>query len=684
MFANVEAGITGQPPEQMWCGRICGSAALLSLSAQDIQAINGGVYRLFSLRTARVPGRDSNISWPGVFTRIAGLRARLQAVEQFGLTPAQVVITRRVAGVLDAYSVGMKHAGVLLETDFSAAIASIGPLDAAARQAVLDLSQLADDVQREAEAKAVRSERIAENSRSVMLEVSALVCLLVGLCGWEIMRRTVMSVRAIARATLLVAKGEQGLDVDSLARGDELGTIVESLRAFQTNNVRINFLAHHDVLTALPNRALLHDRIVLALQDSVQGRNCAILCLDLDHFKAVNDTLGHPIGDALLQAVAARLQNCVRHGDTVARLGGDEFAVVQHNAGGQMEASALAQRLIDTVSQAYEVNGHQIMIGTSVGVAMTPCDDPTVDGMLRSADMALYRAKTEGRGTWRFFEPEMDAALQQRRVLELDMRAALVGQQFELYYQPLVNVRSHEVTGFEALIRWHHPDRGMISPAEFIPLAEETGLIVQIGGWVLRQACADAVLWKGNLKVAVNLSPLQFKDRNLLQVVQNALSVSGLPAWRLDLEITEGVLLQESEATLATLHKLRALGIRISMDDFGTGYSSLSYLRSFPFDKIKIDQSFIRDMGSQNGSSAIVRAVTGLGSSLGIHTTAEGVETEEQLARLITEGCTEVQGYLFSPPRPAHEVSKLVEDISRRRATSLVPVVLEAHKASIV
>ena len=679
-FTNVEAGVQAGLLDEV-VHQDMQRAALLSLSAQDMQAINGGVYRLFSLRTARVPGMDSAISWSSLATRIAGMREHLKAVEHFGLTPERLVVTRRVQTLLGVYGEGIKQAGVLLESDFASAIASIRQIDAAARRAAIDLSQLADDAQRDAQVKAAASQRVAEQLRTMMLTMSVSVCLLVGFCAWEITRRTVTSVQAIARATLLVAKGEQGLDVDSLTRRDELGTIVESLRAFQTNNSRITFLAHHDMLTTLPNRVLLHDRIVLALDDCRRDRQCAVLCIDLDHFKAVNDTLGHPTGDGLLQAVAQRLTACVRQGDTAARLGGDEFAIVLRGIAGQHEAGDLAQRVIETVSRPYEVNGHQITIGASVGVSMTPCDDQTVDGLLRNADMALYRSKSEGRGTWRFFEPEMDAALQQRRVLELDMRAALVGQQFELYYQPLVNVRSHEVTGFEALIRWHHPERGMISPAEFIPLAEETGLIVQIGGWVLRQACSDAATWKANLKVAVNLSPLQFKDRNLVQVVQHALSSSGLPAWRLDLEITEGVLLQESEATLATLHKLRALGIRISMDDFGTGYSSLSYLRSFPFDKIKIDQSFIRDLGSHSGSAAIVRAVTGLGSSLGIHTTAEGVETEEQLARLIAEGCTEVQGYLFSPPRPAREVSQLVEDISRRRSTSLVPVVIEPRDA---
>jgi diguanylate cyclase (GGDEF)-like protein len=657
-------------------------AAVLSLSAQDVQAINAGVYRMFSLRAAGLPEADQGLSAVALATRIDATRGRLAAMDTGGLTEAQIGIIVRVRGALAVYGRGIDHAAALVAMDFPRAVASIGPFDAVARRATIDLSQLADDAVRDARRTAEAAEAQVWRQHIVFLATSLAVCGFVGFCAWRITRPTVAAVRRIAHATLMVAKGMQ-VDVDRLTRADELGTIVDSLRAFQSNNERIHFLAHHDALTALPNRVLLHDRMELALADCGAGaepRNFVIHCLDLDHFKAVNDTLGHPIGDGLLRVVAKRLAGCVRQGDTVARMGGDEFAIVQRAAGSPEAAAELAQRVVDTLSRGYEIDGHQIMIGVSIGIAMTPCSEPGVDVLLRNADMALYRAKTEGRSTFRFFEPDMDAALQQRRVLELDMRAALAAGQFELYYQPLVNVRSHEVTGFEALIRWHHPERGMISPVEFILLAEETGLIVQIGAWVLKQACADASTWKANLKVAVNLSPLQFKDRNLVTVVQQALTVTGLPAWRLDLEITEGVLLQESEATLATLHKLRALGIRISMDDFGTGYSSLSYLRSFPFDKIKIDQSFIRDLAGHSGSAAIVRAVTGLGSSLGIHTTAEGVETEEQLARLITEGCTEVQGYLFSPPRPAHEVSRLVEEISQRRATSLVPVVIEARR----
>jgi predicted signal transduction protein with EAL and GGDEF domain len=323
-------------------------------------------------------------------------------------------------------------------------------------------------------------------------------------------------------------------------------------------------------------------------------------------------------------------------------------------------ATALAGRIIEAVGAPYIVQGHQMIIGTSIGISVAPDDGSDPDQLLKNADMALYRAKADGRGTYRFFETGMDARAQARRLLELDLRAALLRGEFEVYYQPIHDLNSDQIVCFEALVRWNHPHRGMIQPTDFIALAEETGLIVPIGNWVLRKACTDAAVWSQNVSVAVNLSPAQFKNRDLVPSVIAALSASGLAANRLELEITESVLLQESEATLATLHKLRDFGVRISMDDFGTGYSSLSYLRSFPFDKIKIDRSFVHELASRGDSMAIVRAVTGLGKSLGISTTAEGVETKEQLALLRLEGCTEVQGYLFGQPRPAAEVENML------------------------
>ena len=421
------------------------------------------------------------------------------------------------------------------------------------------------------------------------------------------------------------------------------------------------FLARHDALTRLANRVLFHERVEQALAQVGRGAKAAVLCLDLDRFKAVNDTLGHPVGDSLLQAVADRLRACVREVDTVARLGGDEFAVVQVGLDCPEDAGLLARRLVDVLSEPFDLDGHHVVIGTSVGVALAPHDGTHPNTLLKNADMALYRAKLEDRGTYRFFEREMDVKLQARRALEVDLRGALAAGEFELFYQPVVDLASNTICGFEALMRWRHPTRGLVSPAEFIPVPEEIGFIVPLGEWALHQACREAASWPGSLKVAVNLSPVQFKSGRLVHAVIDALQRSGLPARRLELEITESVLLQDSKAILATLHDLRDLGVRIAMDDFGTGYSSLSYLRSFPFDKIKIDQSFVRDLGAKSDSIAIIRAVTGLGASLGMMTTAEGVETHMQLAQLRGESCTEVQGYLLSRPCPAGEVTGLLQ-----------------------
>jgi diguanylate cyclase (GGDEF)-like protein len=382
----------------------------------------------------------------------------------------------------------------------------------------------------------------------------------------------------------------------------------------------------------------------------LRDKTVAVLCLDLDYFKNVNDTLGHPVGDSLLKAAAERLRACLRPSDKVARLGGDEFAVVQSGVDQPAGATALASRLIKELAEPFTVEGHQVVIGTSLGISLAPADGRDPDLLLKNADMALYRAKEDGRGTYRFFEPNMDARMQARRTLELDMRKALVIGEFLLNYQPLVDVKTGEINSCEALLRWRHPARGMIPPAEFIPLAEEIGFINQLGLWVLNKACADAQTWPVHIKLSVNLSVVQFKSGTLVSDVVNALTVSGLAANRLELEITESVLLNDTDATLAILNQLHDLGVHISMDDFGTGYSSLGYLRKFPFDKIKIDQSFIRDLARNPESIAIVRAVAGLANTLGIATTAEGVETEAQLQQVTREGCTEAQGYLFSRP----------------------------------
>ena len=422
--------------------------------------------------------------------------------------------------------------------------------------------------------------------------------------------------------------------------------------------------ALHDGLTGLPNRTLLAERLAQALaQTRRRDSALAVLSLDLDRFKQVNDTLGHHAGDGLLRAVAHRLRACMREGDTVARLGGDEFAVLQNSVSAAQDVAALSERLVETLSAPYDIGGQQVVIGASVGFAMAPGDAADPEQLLKMADIALYRAKADGRGTFRSFKPGMDAKLQARRVLELDLRRALGTAEFELHYQPLVNLASGKVTVFEALLRWNHPERGRVPPAEFVPLAEETGLIVQLGAWVLQQACLAAARWPEPVRVAVNLSAVQFQTNGVVPAVASALALSGLRPERLELEITETVLLHDARAAIAVLRELRAIGVRIAMDDFGTGYSSLGYLRSFPFDKIKIDQCFVRDIGSSEDCRAIVRAVTGLGLSLGIATTAEGVETLEQLDQVRAEGCQEVQGYFFSRPVPAAEVMAVLDKV---------------------
>ena len=425
------------------------------------------------------------------------------------------------------------------------------------------------------------------------------------------------------------------------------------------SEAKIAHMALHDTLTALPNRALLNERLGELLARGRRGEVVAIHILDLDHFKHVNDTLGHPIGDKLLQIVGDRLRALVRDTDTIARMGGDEFAIVQVALSQVADATSLSQRVIAAVGEPYQIDGHQVVIGTSIGITVAPTDGLIPDELIKNGDLALYRAKADGRGTFRFFEPDMDLQMQARRALEQDLRKALTAGEFELHYQPAINLSNDEISGFEALIRWHHPQKGMVSPAAFIPLAEETGLIVPIGDWVIRQACATAAQWPADLKIAVNLSPAQLRSPGLLQVIVSALAASGLAADRLELEITETVLLQDSETTLAVLHRLRELGVRIAMDDFGTGYSSLSHLQRFPFDNIKIDRSFIKDIVDNVSSLNIVRAVAALASGLGVAATAEGVETQGQLDLIRSEGCTEMQGFLLSKPIPAHAVDQL-------------------------
>jgi diguanylate cyclase (GGDEF)-like protein len=433
----------------------------------------------------------------------------------------------------------------------------------------------------------------------------------------------------------------------------------------EESQARSQYLAYHDSLTGLGNRLLFKEQLEEALKDeAITAHPLAVLFLDLDGFKAVNDSLGHSIGDLLLKSVATKLRDTLPQTDRIARLGGDEFAILQISSAQPASSIALAERIIEIVNQPSNIDGHDVTVGASVGIAIAYTGTINTETFLKSADLAMYSAKSDGRGTYRMFDPEMDTIAQTRRILERDMRTAVMQNGFKLHYQPLVNLQTKKVTALEALLRWQHPERGLVPPSEFISVAEEIGLIVQLGEWALREACAEATGWPDGICVSVNLSPLQFSKGNLVSTVMNALASSGLPASRLELEITESVLLEKTERNIMILNQLRDLGIRISMDDFGTGYSSIGYLRSFLFDKIKIDQSFVRDLLVDEGSLAIVRAIAGLGVSFGMITTAEGVETEEQMRRLNLEGCIEVQGYFYSKPVPPEEIPGLLERLA--------------------
>ena len=434
--------------------------------------------------------------------------------------------------------------------------------------------------------------------------------------------------------------------------------ISEDVTDQKLKSERIRHMAHHDGLTDLANRALFRQRLDGAMAEyRCTRRGVVLFFIDLDGFKRLNDTLGHPTGDAVLRLLAERIRRCAHDGDTVARLGGDEFAIVHPVLPTSKSPTAMATELVRSIARPYDVGGSQLTLTASVGVSVAgeDCQDP--DRMLKNADVALYRAKTDGRNAFRFYDPSMDNYLEAKRDLERAVRNALARGEFEVHYQPIVDVRSERTCGYEALIRWRHREKGLLPPSEFIGIAEEVGFIVPLGEWVLRKACDDAASWPPYMRLAVNISPAQCSAA-LTQTVMNALAASRLPPDRLELEITESALLQDNDVTLATLHQLRKLGVKIAMDDFGTGYSSLSYLRSFPFDKIKIDQSFVKDVLVHPESLVIVRAVAGLGLSFGVPTTAEGVETREQFEQIREAGCTQCQGYLFGRAMPNAEVMR--------------------------
>ncbi|MET0319717.1 MAG: EAL domain-containing protein [Duganella sp.] len=441
--------------------------------------------------------------------------------------------------------------------------------------------------------------------------------------------------------------------------GDYILVITEDVTEELAAYAQIHHMAQHDGLTDLPNRVFFNERLEQAIRDGIDSdTGAAILCLDLDNFKNINDALGHAFGDKVLLALGKRLKKSLREQDTLARLGGDEFAVVLPRLKRLDEAKFAAQRLIDAVAPAFMIDGHSFSVGLSVGIALTTAmAAATGDELMRYGDMALYEAKRNGRNRYEVFRAELEEASRHRRQMESELRRALHQGQLAMHYQPVIE-SDGRISGYEALMRWQHPTRGMVAPMEFIPIAEETGLIHEIGVRALHLACQEAVTWENGAMVAVNLSPVQFKCTDLVEVVQQALDDSGLDPTRLELEITESVLLDNSDGNLRILRDLKQLGVLISLDDFGTGYSSLSYLRSFPFDRIKIDKSFVRDMGKSREAMAIIRAITGLSSSLLIKTTAEGVETEEQFLQLKNEGCSHFQGFLFGRPQAAEHLQQ--------------------------
>ena len=467
---------------------------------------------------------------------------------------------------------------------------------------------------------------------------------------------------ALGKATCQVTEAPGGRAIQIINQPLENGgwvATLEDVTERQRAAEQIAHMAHYDALTDLPNRVLFRKQLERALKQVQCGEQLAVMYIDIDEFKSVNDALGHSVGDELLKAVAGRLRGCLGESDVAARLGGDEFAIIQTAVKNPSETTHLVERIYRAIREPYECASHLIATDASIGIALASGHGTNLDQLLKNADLAMYAAKSAGRRTYRFFKPDMEAQVKARHVLEVDLRQAISDGALEVHYQPCVNLRDNRITGCEALLRWCHPERGMISPVEFIPIAEETGLINQLGEWVLMTACAEATTWPDDIRLAVNVSPVQFKSGTLPLKILAALAASGLPASRLELEITEAVLIRDDEAALAVLHQLRAIGVRIALDDFGTGYSSLSYLQRFPFDKIKIDRCFVDDIAEPDGSSCIVQAVVNIAAARHMTATAEGVETKQQLELLRALGCAEMQGHLFSHAKPAAEIRQL-------------------------
>ena len=510
-------------------------------------------------------------------------------------------------------------------------------------------------------AQALRNASTLQMALAVMTLLGLVIACL---ATWRAAGRITQPLARLDEAAGRLATGEH---VQVRVRGrDELARLAASFNdmvgKIAEREQRITQLAFNDVLTGLPNRSMFHQQLDHLFRASRgNGSLFALHCLDLDQFKVINDTLGHPAGDALLVEAGRRLMQAAR-GQFVARLGGDEFVVLQTLGGDRDAIDRLARDILAAISRPLRIDGNELIPSTSIGIALAPDDGADGDALLKNADLALYRAKEAGRGTFAFFEESLNERAQERRQLETDLRQAIERGEFELHYQPLFDLEQNRICSFEALLRWNHPKRGMISPAEFVPVAEEAGLIVPIGAWVIREACARAVTWPEHIRVAVNVSAVQFHRGGLQETILRTLAHSGLAPNRLEIEITESIFLEGGEATLTLLHSLRELGIRVALDDFGTGYSSLSYLQSFPFDKLKIDRSFIQNLLTRDGASAIVRAITELAQALGIETTAEGVEETAQLIELRSHGCSSVQGFLFAEPMTASEVELLFRE----------------------
>lgn len=503
----------------------------------------------------------------------------------------------------------------------------------------------------------------------ILIGLSLVGLLIVVSLGWSVAKGITRPIAKLDKAAQLIRAGERNkVQVEST---DEIGRLATSFNemvdAIVEREDQISHIGLHDALTELPNRRYYREQLDIALKRADDDTMNAVFYLDLDNFKSVNDTLGHPMGDSLLKAVAQRMED-VLNGHLIARLGGDEFAILVESAASADQITAVAEQLERCFADIFDIDGHIMPTTTSIGIAVAPQDGSTAQELMKNADLALYRAKQEGKGCYHFFEAEMDEHARQRRQTEIDLKLAIEHGQFELYYQPLFNTEHNRINGFEALIRWNHPKRGLVPPIEFIPLAEETGLIVQIGEWVIKEACHQAVTWPDHVRVAVNISPVQFRTKGLHSIVLQSLAQSGLAPNRLELEITESLLIDNVSDTLQSLYSLREIGIRIALDDFGTGYSSLSYLRSFPFDKIKIDRSFVVDILSDKGAAAIIQAITTLASALDMEVLAEGVEESEQVESLLQNGCNNIQGYLMSRPVPVGKVKEIIDNLSNYKS----------------